>query len=64
MPFFFVRNVSTWWLGAANAVAGGMMLAASASLLNEGISVKLHGNVESVMNWVRYGRYAESNCLP
>jgi len=36
LPFAFVHAMSRYWLGISNAVAGGVMLAASVSLLREG----------------------------
>ncbi len=36
VPFLFVRNISGWWLGAANAAAAGLMLGASHTLISEG----------------------------
>ena len=44
LPFLFVQNISNWWLGVFNAVAGGLMLAASHSLMVEG-SVMSEGRV-------------------
>ncbi len=35
-PFLFVREMSRWWLGIANAIAVGLMLAASFGLMVEG----------------------------
>jgi len=36
LPFLLVRDIGNWWLGVFNAVAGGLMLAASHSLMVEG----------------------------
>lgn len=36
LPFLLVRDIGNWWLGVFNAVAGGLMLAASHSLVVEG----------------------------
>ena len=37
LPFFFVSELNRHWLGVANALAGGMMSAASMGLIMEGI---------------------------
>ncbi len=38
IPFIFSRNVSPRWIARGNAIAGGLMVAASFSLIYEGIS--------------------------
>jgi zinc transporter ZupT len=37
LPFLVVKGVNEWWLSIFNAVAGGLMLAASHGLVTEGI---------------------------
>lgn len=37
IPFFFVKNMSRNWLGISNAIAAGLMLAASFNLIYEGL---------------------------
>jgi ZIP family zinc transporter len=39
LPFLLVRDISNWWLGVFNALAGGLMLAASHSLMVEGAAL-------------------------
>ena len=46
LPMIFCKDrMSEWWLGLANAMAGGMMTAASAALIEEGLEVSVgpHG---------------------
>lgn len=38
VPFFFIKNISRTWLGISNAVAAGLMLAASFNLIYEGMA--------------------------
>jgi hypothetical protein len=37
VPFFIVRHVDRKWLGVANALASGVMMAASFGLIKEGL---------------------------
>lgn len=41
IPFFFVKEMSRWWISISDAVAAGLMLGASHSLINEGLSDNL-----------------------
>ena len=41
LPFVFVKSLTRRWLGASNAVAAGLMLAASFGLLYEGVDYSL-----------------------
>src|ERR671933_1428521 len=41
LPFLFVKNITRGWLGASDALASGLMLAASFSLIYEGIAYGL-----------------------
>ena len=45
MPFLFVGRLTRRWLGAANAVAAGLMLAASFGLVYEGVEYGLFGTL-------------------
>jgi zinc transporter ZupT len=39
LPFLFLRGVSPYWISISNAVAGGLMFAATHSLVAEGIAL-------------------------
>lgn len=39
LPFLFVRHLSLFWVSIANAVAGGLMFAATHSLVAEGVAI-------------------------
>ncbi|MCW9708658.1 ZIP family metal transporter [Fodinibius salsisoli] len=41
LPFFFLKNLTRSWLGIANAIASGLMLAASFGLIYEGLNYNL-----------------------
>ena len=41
LPFVFVKDLTRRWLGASNAIAAGLMLAASFGLIYEGVSYGL-----------------------
>lgn len=41
LPFFFLNDPNKYWMGVSNAVAGGMMVAASYSLAYEGASFEI-----------------------
>lgn len=39
LPFLFIRDISRWWLSMFHAAAGGLMLGASHSLIQEGTNL-------------------------
>lgn len=41
LPFFFVRRPTRRWLGISNAIASGLMLAASFGLIHQGFDISL-----------------------
>jgi zinc transporter ZupT len=45
LPFIFVKNLARKWLGASNAIAMGLMLAASFGLIYEGINYSAFGTL-------------------
>lgn len=42
LPFLFVRRLSAYWISIANAMAAGLMLAATHGLVDEGIELNPH----------------------
>jgi zinc transporter ZupT len=49
LPFIFVKNLTRRWLGASNAVAMGLMLAASFGLIYEGLDYSVFGTLAGAM---------------
>lgn len=49
LPFIFVKNLTRRWLGASNAVAAGLMLAASFGLVYEGVNYNLFGTLAGAL---------------
>lgn len=45
LPFIFVKDLTRRWLGASNAVAMGLMLAASFGLIYEGLDYSIFGTL-------------------
>ena len=45
LPFMFVKGLTRRWLGASNAIAAGLMLAASFGLIYEGVDYDLFGTL-------------------
>ena len=41
LPFLFAKHPTRRWMGASNALAGGLMLAASFGLIYEGVALSL-----------------------
>src|SRR3712207_132017 len=41
LPFLFAKHPTQRWMGASNALAGGLMLAASFGLIYEGVALGL-----------------------
>ncbi|ETV84481.1 hypothetical protein H257_03678 [Aphanomyces astaci] len=59
LPFLWVKDIDKFWLGVCNALAAGMMLAATSCLLYEGYLVKSHDrDVVSVNLRVFVGAFA------
>lgn len=49
VPFFFIKNIARKWLGISNAIAAGLMLAASFGLIYEGIDYNVWMVVAGVL---------------
>lgn len=49
IPFFFVRTVNRWWLGVSNAIAAGLMLGASHSLITEGLAYSVFRSIIGIL---------------
>lgn len=49
VPFLFLKKISKKWLGHSNAAAAGLMIAASFSLIYEGIEYSLFSTVAGVL---------------
>jgi len=49
IPFFFFKNLTHKWLGISNAVASGLMLAASFGLIYQGLSYDLWFTVIGIL---------------
>jgi hypothetical protein len=39
LPFLFIRRLSLFWVSVANAMAGGLMFAATHGLVAEGVQI-------------------------
>jgi len=69
LPFLFVEKISRWWLGVFNALAAGLMLAASHRLILEGSTLNAGRTLLGILdglglivlaNWMT-GRQEEMN---
>ncbi|MGF1472786.1 MAG: ZIP family metal transporter [Rubrobacteraceae bacterium] len=49
VPFIFVKDLARRWLGASNAIAMGLMLAASFGLIYEGLDYSVFGTLAGAM---------------
>ncbi|CAN5827214.1 hypothetical protein BH23ACT11_BH23ACT11_12800 [soil metagenome] len=45
LPFIFLKDITRQWLGASNAIAMGLMLAASFGLIYEGLNYCVFGTL-------------------
>jgi len=63
VPFAFVGQVSHRWLGLSNAVAAGLMAAASWSLIFEGLAVSGGRTVFGIVRDVRWGEIQGADAL-
>ncbi|MGK7395915.1 MAG: ZIP family metal transporter [Candidatus Cyclobacteriaceae bacterium M3_2C_046] len=59
VPFFFFKNISGRYMGYANAIAAGLMLAASFKLLEEGIEYNLFRTMAGMMGGLLMIHFSE-----
>lgn len=52
LPFLFLRNISNVWIGISDAIAAGLMLAASHSLIVEGATLSANGMLLGLISGV------------
>ncbi|NCQ12146.1 MAG: ZIP family metal transporter, partial [Bacteroidetes bacterium] len=45
IPFFFIKNMNKWWIGISSAIAAGLMLSASFSLILESTEISVEKTV-------------------
>lgn len=49
LPFFFIKNISKWWMGIASAIAAGLMLSASTSLIIEASEYSIEKTILGIL---------------
>lgn len=49
LPFLFFRDISRWWMAVFTASAAGLMLAASHSLIEEGVDLSASGTLVGLL---------------
>lgn len=53
VPLIFTRELDTYWIGASNALAAGMMIAASYSLILEGCTFNEQDDITEISSEIR-----------
>lgn len=53
LPLMFTRELDTYWIGASNAIAAGMMIAASYSLILEGCKFDEQDDMSTISSEIR-----------